>query len=153
MANDDNGIVRSQYSNEIGVSVMGFENSEKSEKKRDPQVEVLAKNLHLDDRFKEQRKYTEFMEQDVEAGYDMIDGVISTPSNLDMVDGLVDSDEEISSLASMKDYEEKSSITKNIGERHSVLEALEKKKEIVEQREHDRHLQDQELKRYQDVSL
>ncbi len=153
MAKDDSGIVRSQYSNYLGTDAILHENTEKSAKKHDVQVEIAKQQVLAAQINEKKHDYNYFAEQDAEAGYDTLNGIISTPSNIDMIDGLVDTEEEFSALAASKDSTDKTSAVKSLEERHSVLEALEKKKEIVDRRDQERHLQDQEQKRYQDMNL
>ena len=144
MSKDESGIVRSQYSNFLGTDTIIHENTEKSAKKHDMQVETVRKRLQVDAEVLKSRDYTYHAEQDAEAGYDMIDGIINTPSNIDMVDGLVDSDEEIRALESSKESHSPNHPMNSSNKRPSVLEALEKKKEIVKQMEQERQLRDLE---------
>ncbi len=144
MSKDESGIVRSQYSNFLGSDSVIHENSEKSDKKHDQQVESVIKKLQRNQDLQKRKDYTYMAEQDAEPGYDMLNGVISNPSNIDLVDGLVDSDEEIRTLGSNKESHSPNHPMNSGNKRTSVLEALEKKKEIVQQREKERQLQNLE---------
>nr|WP_297707498.1 hypothetical protein [uncultured Butyrivibrio sp.] len=139
MSKDESGIVRSQYSNFLGTDTVMHENTEKSVKKHDTQVDIsLKKQQELD--VLKGKDYNYMAEQDAEPGYDKIDGIISTPSNLDLIDGIVDSEEEIRFIEASKETHSPNHPMNSSSKRPSVLEALEKKKEIVQQREQDRLL-------------
>lgn len=153
MSKDESGIVRSQYSNYLGTETVLPENTEKSQKKHDIQVETVKKQILNEQIAQKKQDYNYFAEQDAEPGYDMLNGVISTPSNIDMVDGLIDSEEEIRSLSSSKESHSPNHPMNSENKRPSVLEALEKKKEIVQQREMERQIQEQEKHRYADRVL
>ena len=143
MSKDESGIVRSQYSNFLGTDTVMHENTEKSVKKHDTQVDIsLKKQQELD--VLKGKDYNYMAEQDAEPGYDKIDGIISTPSNLDLIDGIVDSEEEIKFIEASKETHSPNHSMNSSSKRPSVLEALEKKKEIVQQREQDRLLRELE---------
>lgn len=143
MSKDESGIVRSQYSNFLGTDTVMHENTEKSVKKHDTQVDIsLKKQQELD--VLNGKDYNYMAEQDAEPGYDKIDGIISTPSNLDLIDGIVDSEEEIRFIEASKETHSPNHPMNSSSKRPSVLEALEKKKEIVQQREQDRLLRELE---------
>ena len=148
MAKDDSGIVRSQYSNYLGTDAVLHENTEKSAKKHDVQVDIAKQQVLAAQINEKKHDYNYFAEQDVEAGYDTLNGVISTPSNIDMIDGLVDSEEEVSALAASKDSTDKTSAVKSLEERHSVLEALEKKKYALEKERDTRRIKAEALDQY-----
>ena len=143
MSKDESGIVRSQYSNFLGTDTVMHENTEKSVKKHDTQVDIsLKKQQELD--VLKGKDYNYMAEQDAEPGYDKIDGIISTPSNLDLIDGIVYSEEEIRFIEASKETHSPNHPMNSSSKRPSVLEALEKKKEIVQQREQDRLLRELE---------
>jgi len=150
MSKDESGIVRSQYSNFLGTDTIMHDNSEKSAKKHDAQVDLTIRKQNLEQDIMKGKDYTYMAEQDAEPGYDMLNGIINTPSNLDMVDGLVDSDEEKRALESGKESHSPNHPMNSSNKRPSVLEALEKKKEIVQQREQER--QQRELEKSHDPS-
>ncbi len=143
MSKDESGIVRSQYSNYLGSTEVSIGNSEKETKKHDAQVETVNKKIYLEQKIQKNKDYTYFAEQDAEPGYDMLNGIVSNPSNIDMVDGLVDSEEEIRELVS-KESPSRAHALNSANGRASVMEALEKKKEIVQQREKERQLDEME---------
>jgi hypothetical protein len=61
-----------------------------------------------------------------------------------MVDGLVDSEEEIRTLGTSKEAHSPNHPMNSSNKRPSVLQALEKKKEVVQQRAQERQLQNLE---------
>lgn len=144
MSKDESGIIRSQYTNFLGTDTVLHENSEKSAKKLDNQVDSVMKKLHQNIELQKRKDHTYMAEQDAEPGYDMLNGVINNPSNIDMVDGLIDSEEEIRTLGVSKESHSPNHPMNSSNKRPSVLEALEKKKEIVQQREQERQLKDLE---------
>ena len=143
MSKDESEIVRSQYSNFLGSTEVSIGNSEKEAKKHDAKVEAINKKIYQEQLVQKNNDHNYFAEQDAEPGYDMLNGIVSNPSNIDMVDGLVDSEEEIRELASKESPSRAHALNSSNG-RTSVMEALEKKKEIVQQREKERQLDEME---------
>lgn len=143
MSKDESGIVRSQYSNFLGTDTVMHENTEKSAKKHDIRVD-FSKEKQQESEVLRGKDYNYMAELDAEPGYDKIDGIISTPTNLDLIDGIVDSEEEIRFIEANKETHSPNHPMNAASKRPSVLEALEKKKEIVQQREQDRLLRELE---------